>query len=181
MAFYSTPIKDVWVFEPKLIHDERGYFFESFNLRNFEAATGLAPAFVQDNQSLSYYGVMRGMHFQKAPFAQAKMLKVLRGEVQDVVVDLRKNSDTFGQYFSVVLSAENKKQLFIPKEFAHGFLVLSDEVEFSYKCDEFYSPDYEGSILYNDPALGIEWLVPEKEIITSDKDKEAKLLADCEL
>jgi dTDP-4-dehydrorhamnose 3,5-epimerase len=181
MPFYSTPLKDVWVFEPKLLHDERGYFFESFNLRNFEAATGLAPVFVQDNQSLSYYGVMRGMHFQKTPFAQAKLLRVLQGEVQDVVVDVRKDSPTFGQHFSIVLSAENKKQLFIPKGFAHGFLVLSDEAEFFYKCDDFYSPGYEASLLYNDPSLGIEWLVPEKDIITSDKDKVASLLTDLEL
>lgn len=168
--FTPTGFKDLWVFEPRVFEDERGYFFESFNLKNFKASTGLVVNFVQDNQSKSDYGVLRGLHFQKGDFAQAKLVRVLSGAVLDVVVDIRKNSPTFGQYFSIELSAANRKQLFVPHGFAHGFVVLSESAEFFYKCDNYYSPQHEGGIFYDSKVLQIDWKIPVEKLTISQKD-----------
>ena len=163
-------IKGIKVITPQVFPDERGYFMETYQKKDFEAA-GIDVEFVQDNQSASKKGVLRGLHFQKE-FPQDKLVRVLRGSVYDVAVDLRKGSETFGKYFGVTLTEENKKMFFIPKGFAHGFLVLSDYAEFAYKCSDFYHPGDEGGIIYNDPEIGIEWPVPEgTELIFSDKDK----------
>ncbi len=170
MPFITTPIKDLWIFEPKVFEDSRGYFFESFHQHNFENATGLQAKFVQDNQSKSDYGVLRGLHFQKNEFAQAKLVRVLSGAVLDVVVDIRLNSPTFGQHFGIELSAENHKQLFVPRGFAHGFVVLSETAEFFYKCDNYYAPTHESGIIFNDIDLKIDWQVPQNKILVSDKD-----------
>ena len=165
--FNVTHIKDVYVIEPTVFGDHRGYFMETYNAGEFEAA-GLNYKFFQDNQSSSRRGVLRGLHFQKT-HPQAKLVRVLSGEVFDVAVDLRKNSPTYGQWEGVLLSAENKKQFMIPRGFAHGFVVVSEAAEFAYKCDDFYHPEDEGGLIYNDPEIGIEW--PEVgEIILSEKD-----------
>lgn len=169
MPFIPTPIADLWVFEPRVFKDERGYFFEAFNKKNFEEIN-INIDFVQDNQSYSTYGVIRGLHYQLKPFAQAKLVRVLAGEILDVAVDIRKNSPTYGQYFSIILSAENKKQLFVPHGFAHGFSVLSPIAEVMYKCDQYYSKADEGGIIYNDAVLGIDWQIPEGQQIVSEKD-----------
>lgn len=166
----TCEIEGLKVIEPKVFGDERGYFFESYNYNDFKEA-GISQVFVQDNQSASKKGVLRGLHFQKN-FPQDKLVRVIRGEVFDVAVDLRKDSKTYGKWFGVVLSEDNKKQFFIPKNFAHGFLVLSDYAEFAYKCTDFYHPDDEGGLLYNDPDIGVEWPFEEGvELILSDKDK----------
>jgi len=166
MPFIQTSIPGLLVFEPKIIEDSRGYFFESFNFKTFQAE-GIEINFVQDNQSSSYYGVIRGLHYQLQPNAQVKLIRVLFGRVLDVAVDIRKGSSTFGKIFSVWLSAENKKQLFIPRGFAHGFSVLSDHAEVFYKCDSIYNKESEGGIIYNDPSLNIDWEIPAgKEIIS---------------
>ena len=166
----TCEIEGLKVIEPKVFGDERGYFFESYNYNDFMEA-GISQVFVQDNQSASKKGVLRGLHFQKN-FPQDKLVRVIRGEVFDVAVDLRKDSKTYGKWFGVVLSEDNKKQFFIPKNFAHGFLVLSDYAEFAYKCTDFYHPDDEGGLLYNDPDIGVEWPFEEGvELILSDKDK----------
>ncbi|MCX4344252.1 MAG: dTDP-4-dehydrorhamnose 3,5-epimerase [Kineothrix sp.] len=163
-------IEGLKVIVPKVFGDERGYFMETYHYEDYKAA-GIEQVFVQDNQSSSRKGVLRGLHFQKE-FPQDKLVRVLSGEVFDVAVDLREGSATFGKWFGVVLSAENKKQFFIPKNFAHGFLVLSDYAEFAYKCTDFYHPNDEGGILYNDPEIGVEWPVPEgMELIMSEKDQ----------
>ena len=163
-------IEGLKVIVPKVFGDERGYFMETYHYEDYKAA-GIDQVFVQDNQSSSSKGVLRGLHFQKE-FPQDKLVRVLSGEVFDVAVDLREGSATFGKWFGVVLSAENKKQFFIPKNFAHGFLVLSDYAEFAYKCTDFYHPNDEGGILYNDPEIGVEWPVPEgMELIMSEKDQ----------
>lgn len=163
-------IEGLKVIVPKVFGDERGYFMETYHYEDYKAA-GIDQVFVQDNQSSSRKGVLRGLHFQKE-FPQDKLVRVLSGEVFDVAVDLREGSPTFGKWFGVVLSAENKKQFFIPKNFAHGFLVLSDYAEFAYKCTDFYHPNDEGGILYNDPEIGVEWPVPEgMELIMSEKDR----------
>lgn len=163
-------IEGLKVIVPKVFGDERGYFMETYHYEDYKAA-GIDQVFVQDNQSSSKKGVLRGLHFQKE-FPQDKLVRVLSGEVFDVAVDLRKGSPTFGKWFGVVLSAENKKQFFIPKNFAHGFLVLSDYAEFAYKCTDFYHPNDEGGILFNDPEIGVEWPVPEgMELIMSEKDQ----------
>lgn len=163
-------IEGLKVIVPKVFGDERGYFMETYHYEDYKAA-GIDQVFVQDNQSSSGKGVLRGLHFQKE-FPQDKLVRVLSGEVFDVAVDLREGSATFGKWFGVVLSAENKKQFFIPKNFAHGFLVLSDYAEFAYKCTDFYHPNDEGGILYNDPEIGVEWPVPEgMELIMSEKDQ----------
>lgn len=166
----TCEIEGLKVIEPRVFGDERGYFFESYNYNDFKKA-GIPQVFVQDNQSASKRGVLRGLHFQKN-FPQDKLVRVIRGEVFDVAVDLRKDSKTYGKWFGVVLSEDNKKQFFIPKNFAHGFLVLSDYAEFAYKCTDFYHPDDEGGLLYNDPDIGVEWPFEEGvELILSDKDQ----------
>lgn len=163
-------IEGLKVITPQVFGDARGYFMETYNYEDYKAA-GIEEVFVQDNQSASVKGVLRGLHFQKK-FPQDKLVRVLNGEVFDVAVDLRADSPTFGQWYAVILSAENKKQFFIPKNFAHGFVVLSDYAEFAYKCTDFYHPEDEGGLLWNDPEIGIQWPIPkDMELILSDKDK----------
>lgn len=171
MQFIETKLKGCFVIKPKVIEDDRGYFMESFNEKTFENGVGQKVRFVQDNQSFSTKGVLRGLHYQCSEHAQAKLVRVLQGEVLDVAVDIRPNSDTFGEYISVLLSQENKKQLFIPRGFAHGFLVLSDTATFFYKCDNFYNKESEGGIIYNDKTISIEWQFPLDDLIISEKDK----------
>ena len=156
MLFQPTPIPDLLIFEPTILPDDRGYFFESYNRRVWEEA-GVRVEFVQDNQSRSTRGVLRGLHYQVGDMAQAKLVRVVHGAVLDVAVDLRENSPAYGQWFSILLSAENKRQLFVPRGFAHGYLVLSETAEFFYKCDNFYSKAHEGGLRYDDPQLGIDW------------------------
>lgn len=177
MNFTEQSIKGVWVIEPKVIKDDRGYFMEAFKQNMFEEHIGKVN-FIQDNESKSTKGVLRGLHYQTGDSSQAKLVRVLQGRVLDVVVDIRKSSPYFGQYVAVELSAENKKQLFVPRGFAHGFLVMSDEAVFTYKVDNYYSPEHDASILWNDPQLSIDWGVDEKDLILSAKDKNAKSLAD---
>ncbi|OSZ77319.1 dTDP-4-dehydrorhamnose 3,5-epimerase [Chitinophagaceae bacterium IBVUCB2] len=169
MPFHKTNFPGLLVFEPKVFEDSRGYFFESYNENTFKQE-GVDIRWVQDNQSSSAYGVIRGLHYQLPPFAQTKLVRVLRGEILDVVVDIRKGSPTYGKSFSEVLSAKNKKQLLVPKGFAHGFSVLSEKTEVLYKCDGFYNKESEGGILYNDPALNIDWQVPADKAMVSEKD-----------
>lgn len=169
MNIIETGIEGLLIVEPKVFEDSRGYFFESYN-RDTWNKLGINQDFVQDNQSKSSYGVVRGLHYQLAPHAQCKMVRVLSGEVLDVAVDLRKDSLTFRQSFSIFLSDRNKRQLLIPKGFAHGFAVLSEEAIFYYKCDELYNTDAERGILYNDKSLDIDWMIPEEKQIISDKD-----------
>jgi len=178
MPFIQTPLRDLLIFEPKVFEDSRGYFFESYNLQTYKAE-GIDLNFVQDNQSSSQYGVIRGLHYQLNPSAQAKLIRVLVGKILDVAVDIRKNSPTFGKSFSIELSAENKKQLFVPHGFAHGFSVLSDNAEVLYKCDSFYNKESEGGILYNDPALNIDWKIPAGKEIISEKDSKLPHFAEC--
>lgn len=170
MTVEQTHIEGCFIITPKVFGDERGYFFESFNQDIFEKETGISVNFVQDNQSKSSKGVLRGLHFQKGKHAQAKLVRVIKGKVLDVAVDVRPNSKTYGQYVSVILDETNNKQLFVPRGFAHGFLVLEDHTIFSYKCDNFYNKQSEGGIIYNDPALNIDWNFPERELILSEKD-----------
>ncbi|HRN93229.1 MAG: dTDP-4-dehydrorhamnose 3,5-epimerase [Chitinophagales bacterium] len=170
MPFKETGFRDLKVFEPKVFADSRGYFFESFNKEIF-AEAGINSAFVQDNESCSNKGVLRGLHYQHEPFAQAKLVRVVAGKVLDIVLDIRKGSPTFGKYYSIELSAENKLQLYIPHGFAHGFSVLEDNTIFQYKCDNFYSKESEGGINGFDPALNIDWGINIEEAIVSDKDK----------
>lgn len=172
MSFIKKEIEDVWVIEPKIFKDDRGYFYESFNAETFNKETGLNINFVQDNQSKSNKGVLRGMHYQTGEHAQAKLVRVLQGSVQDVAVDLRKDSPTFGKHFSIVLTAENHKQLFVPRGFAHGFLVLEDETIFAYKCDNFYNKESEGGLIYNDESIAINWELETEDFILSEKDIE---------
>ena len=170
----ETGVKDLFIIEPQIFEDSRGYFFESYNEADFIKA-GIDKKFVQDNQSMSLRGVLRGLHFQKE-HPQAKLVRVISGEVYDVAVDLRKGSATFGKYFGVILSAENKKQFFIPEGFAHGFLVLSEKAEFAYKCSDFYQPSDEGGIIWNDKDIAIDWPIPEGvEPIISEKDTKQPL------
>ena len=171
MEVTKTNIDGVFIIEPTVHEDSRGYFFESFNEREFVEKTGVDFHPVQDNESMSSYGVLRGLHFQNEPHAQAKLVRVVKGEVFDVAVDVRKNSPTLGKYVSVVLSEENKKQFFIPKGFAHGFVVLSPEAVFQYKCDDFYHPECESGLAWYDDEIGIEWPVKKEDISVSEKDK----------
>lgn len=171
MIFTETKLKGCFVLEPKIFNDDRGYFLESFNKERFNTGIGTIINFVQDNQSFSSKGVVRAMHYQIGEHAQAKLVRVLSGTVLDVAVDLRKDSPTFGQHFSIELSSENKKQLFIPKGFAHGFVVLSDTAEFFYKCDNYYNKESEGGIIFNDPTLNIDWKLPHEQLIVSEKDQ----------
>lgn len=173
MKIKETPLKDCYVLEPDVFEDERGYFYEKFNEKQFEDATGLNGHFVQDNISKSSYGVLRGLHLQKGEYAQAKLVSCLEGKVFDVSVDLRPESPTYGQWFGIELTPENKLQLYVPRGFGHGFSVLSETAVFSYKCDNFYNKASEGSVLWNDQDLNIDWRLPAEEIILSDKDKTA--------
>jgi dTDP-4-dehydrorhamnose 3,5-epimerase len=171
MSFIKTDIAGLIIFEPKVWEDERGYFYESYNFDTFSKA-GIDAVFVQDNQSRSTRGVLRGLHYQYGELAQAKLVRCIEGEVLDVVVDIREGSPTYGKTFSIILSAENKKQLFVPRGFAHGFIVLSETAEFCYKCDNFYSKAHEGGILFNDTTLNIDWNIHEGKLIVSNKDYE---------
>ena len=170
MKFEKTPLKDCFVITPQIYSDHRGFFLESFHKEKFNEATGLDIEFVQDNQSVSKKGVLRGLHFQSGEFAQAKLVRVIHGEVLDVVVDLRPESPTFKQAYQLILSDKNHHQLFIPQGFAHGFITLSETAVFSYKCDRFYYPGSESGIIYNDPSLAIDWGFPEEKMILSEKD-----------
>jgi len=171
MNFIPTKLEGCYIIEPKVIQDERGYFMESFNEKTFQNKIGQEVHFVQDNQSFSSKGVLRGLHYQTGEHAQAKLVRVLQGEVLDVAVDIRPNSPTYGQYESVVLSGENQKQFFVPRGFAHGFLVLSETAIFFYKCDNFYNKESEGGIIYNDKTINIDWEFPFEKLLISDKDK----------
>ena len=179
MNVIKTEIEGVFIIEPKVFGDERGYFFEAWSQKDFDEQVRPIK-FVQDNESKSCYGVLRGLHFQKGMYSQSKLVRVVKGRVLDVAVDIRKGSPTFGKYVMVELTGENHRQLFIPRGFAHGFVVLSDEAVFQYKCDNIYSPLSEGSIAWSDPKLGIDWKIPEKDIVLSAKDKLQPLLADCQ-
>ena len=177
MNILKTDIPDVVVIEPRVFGDKRGYFFESFSERDF--AEGVREvSFVQDNESLSCYGVLRGLHFQKPPHAQSKLVRVVKGRVLDVAVDIRKGSPTFGRHVAVELSEENHRQLFIPRGFAHGFAVLSEEAVFQYKCDDYYSPECERAVAWDDPDLDIDWKVPADKVILSEKDRRHPRLRD---
>jgi dTDP-4-dehydrorhamnose 3,5-epimerase len=171
MNFISTKLQDCYLIEPKIIQDERGYFMESFNERTFQKGVNQDVHFVQDNQSFSTKGVLRGLHYQTGDHVQAKLVRVLQGEVLDVAVDIRPNSPSFGQHISVLLSAKNQTQFFVPRGFAHGFLVLSETATFFYKCDNFYNKESEGGIIYNDPQLGIDWQFPASDLLISEKDQ----------
>ncbi|WP_010182484.1 dTDP-4-dehydrorhamnose 3,5-epimerase [Aquimarina agarilytica] len=175
MKITPTEIPDVMIIEPHVFHDQRGYFIESYNKEKFPSKFQHID-FVQDNESKSSYGVLRGLHYQIAPYSQTKLVRVIKGSVIDVIVDIRKGSPTFGNNVILELSEHNKKQLFIPRGFAHGFVVTSKTAIFSYKCDNYYSPTHDRGILYNDPALKIDWKVPTKELILSEKDKNLPLL-----
>lgn len=171
MTVEETFLKDCFIIQPKIFGDNRGFFFESFNQKKFQKETGVVVNFVQDNQSLSHRGVLRGLHFQKGEFAQAKLVRVIKGKVLDVVLDIRKNSETFGKHFSIILSEENNKQLFVPQGFAHGFAVLENNTIFAYKCDNYYNKESESGVIYNDPKLNINWILGDNEIMLSGKDK----------
>ena len=171
MKIEQTPLQDCFIIHDKVHGDERGYFIETFNQRDFNAATGLDIVFVQDNQSKSSKGVLRGLHMQKGAAAQAKLVRVLEGSVLDIVVDLRKGSPSFGKHYAIELTGDNHKQFFVPAGFAHGFLVLSETATFFYKVDKFYEPGDEVGIMYNDKDLNIDWRLPTAELIFSEKDK----------
>ena len=170
MEFIKTEIDGVWIIEPKVFNDDRGYFFESFKQAEFDKHIGYHVDFIQDNESKSSYGVLRGLHYQEADTAQAKLVRVIKGKVVDVAVDLRKSSPTFGKYVMVELSEDNKRQFFVPRGFAHGFLVLSDEAIFTYKVDNVYSPQTEASLRWNDETVGVKWPIDVKDVVLSDKD-----------
>ncbi|CAM3940220.1 dTDP-4-dehydrorhamnose 3,5-epimerase [Flavobacterium branchiophilum NBRC 15030 = ATCC 35035] len=171
MNFIPTKLEGCYILEPQIYQDERGYFMESYNQQTFQAGINQDIKFVQDNQSFSSKGVLRGMHYQTGIHAQAKLVRVLQGEVLDVAVDIRPESKTFGQYVSVLLSGDNQKQFFIPRGFAHGFLVVSETATFFYKCDNFYNKESEGGLIFNDPTIQIDWEFPTSDLIISDKDK----------
>lgn len=175
MNVIETKLKNCFILEPRVFKDERGYFFESFNQKSFEEQTGQNGTFVQDNQSSSSYGVVRGLHFQKGEYAQAKLIRVIEGKILDIAVDLRKESGTYGQWVAIELSGDNRKQLYVPRGFAHGFSVLSETATVFYKCDNFYHKASEGGILYNDPDLNIDWQIPVGSAIISEKDQELSL------
>ena len=177
MKAFETEIKGVWLLEPEVFGDARGYFFESFSRKDFKNMTCLDIDFVQDNQSLSRYGVLRGLHFQKGEHAQAKLVRALKGRILDVAVDIRPGSPTFGRHIAVELSDENFRQLFIPRGFAHGFSVLSEEAVVAYKTDNYYCKEAEDAILWSDPNLAIDWKLPVKDILLSEKDKKNLPLA----
>lgn len=170
MPFKDTNIPDLKIFEPKVWRDDRGYFYESYNKQTFEEA-GITNVFVQDNQALSTFGVLRGLHYQLPPYAQAKLVRAVQGEVLDVVVDIREDSPTYGKSFSIRLSDANKKQLLVPRGFAHGYVVLSDTAIFAYKCDNLYQKSHDAGVFYNDPQLKIDWQIDMDKVILSEKDK----------
>ena len=170
MLVEETNLNGCYILQPKIFKDKRGYFTESFNQKTFTQLTGLSANFVQDNESQSSRGVLRGLHFQKGEFAQAKLVRVVKGSVMDVAVDLRLNSDTYGKHFSIILSGTNKTQLYIPRGFAHGFVVLEDNTIFNYKCDNYYNKASEGGIIYNDKNINIDWSLPKTDLIISEKD-----------
>ena len=172
MNYIQTEIDGVWIIEPKVFSDPRGYFMEAFKQQEFDATIGQIN-FIQDNESKSSFGTLRGLHYQKGDYCQAKLVRVIIGEVLDVAVDLRKSSPSFGKHISVLLSDDNKRQLFIPRGFAHGFLVKSEEAVFTYKVDNIYAPQAEASIIYNDPALGIDWPIADSQLVMSEKDRQA--------
>jgi dTDP-4-dehydrorhamnose 3,5-epimerase len=176
MAFISTDLEGCYIIEPKLIKDERGYFCETFNEETFRNEIGISVHFVQDNQSFSSKGVLRGLHYQTGEHAQAKLVRVITGEVIDVAVDIRPGSETYGKYVAAILSEENMKQMYIPRGFAHGFLVLSDTATFFYKCDNFYNRESESGIKYNDPVINIDWQFLAEDLIVSEKDMLQPLL-----
>lgn len=171
MPFRSTEFPGLLVYEPRVFNDDRGYFFESYQRKLF-AEAGITTDFLQDNEAKSTFGILRGLHYQVAPYAQAKLVRVVQGEVLDVVVDIRKHSPTYGRHFSLRLSAENKAQLFIPRGFAHGYAVMSEEAIFCYKCDNYYSKAHEGGLRFDDPALGIDWEIDLEKAILSERDRE---------
>lgn len=171
MKIKETPLKDCYIIEPTIFEDARGYFFEKYNEKRFEELTGMNGHFVQDNISKSSYGVIRGIHLQKGEHAQAKLVSCFEGRVWDVAVDLRKDSPSFGKWFGIELTAENKTQLYVPRGFGHGFSVLSETAVFAYKCDNFYNKESEAGVVYNDSDLNIDWIIPEKDAVLSDKDK----------
>lgn len=179
MNYIQTEIDGVWIIEPKIFFDPRGYFMEAFKQQEFDATIGQIN-FIQDNESQSSFGTLRGLHYQKGTYSQAKLVRVIKGEVLDVAVDLRKSSPTFGKHISVLLSDENKRQLFIPRGFAHGFLVKSEIAIFTYKVDNIYAPQSEASILYNDPALAIDWPIADSQLVMSEKDKQAGVFREAE-
>ncbi|GAB1474590.1 dTDP-4-dehydrorhamnose 3,5-epimerase [Bacteroidota bacterium] len=180
MKIIKTSIPEVLIIEPKVFNDSRGYFFESFSQSKFENEV-LSTRFVQDNESKSVYGVLRGLHYQLPPDAQSKLVRVVSGKVLDVAVDIRRGSPTFGRYVSAELSSENKLMMFIPRGFAHGFVVMSEECIFQYKCDNYYSPANEGALSWNDPQVNIDWVIPLKDIILSEKDRNQPLLGEARL
>ena len=181
MSVIKTDIEGVVIIEPKIFGDHRGYFFESFNADRFRQETGFDVNFVQDNESFSSYGVLRGLHYQLPPFAQSKLVRVVKGRVLDVAVDIRRSSPTFGKYVAVELSEDNHRQFFLPRGMAHGFVVLSEQAIFQYKCDNYYHPEAEGAIAWNDPQIGIEWGIDPENIILSEKDSHHPMLADANL
>jgi dTDP-4-dehydrorhamnose 3,5-epimerase len=178
MPFTETEFPGVLIFEPRVFNDDRGYFFESYNENTFSAG-GITIKFVQDNQARSSYGVIRGLHFQQPPYAQTKLVRALNGSILDVIVDIRKGSPMYGKAFSIELSAENKRQLLVPKGFAHGYSVLSETAEVLYKCDAFYNKESEGGLLYKDPALAIDWRIAANKALVADKDLLLPGLKDC--
>ena len=179
MEVIKTEIDGVVIIEPRIFNDDRGYFYESFSQREFEEKV-CRTTFVQDNQSKSSYGVVRGLHFQKPPYSQSKLVRCIKGAVLDVAVDIRRGSPTFGKYVAVELTEENHRQFFVPRGFAHGFAVLSEEAVFQYKCDNFYNKESEGSVAWNDPELAIDWRIPAEKVILSEKDKLSKNIADAD-
>ena len=179
MEVIKTEIEGVVIIEPRIFKDDRGYFYESFSQREFEEKV-CRTTFVQDNQSKSSYGVLRGLHFQKPPYCQSKLVRCIKGAVLDVAVDIRKGSPTFGKYVAVELTEDNHRQFFVPRGFAHGFAVLSDEAVFQYKCDNFYNKESEGSVAWNDPQLAIDWRIPADKVLLSDKDKLSKNIANAD-
>lgn len=178
MNIIKTDIEGVFIVEPRVFGDARGYFFESYNERDFRDQSSIEVTFIQDNESCSSYGVVRGLHFQKPPYTQSKLVRVVEGTVLDVAVDIRKGSATYGQHVAVELSADNKRQLFLPKGMAHGFAVLSERAVFQYKCDEYYHPEAEGAIAWDDPTLAIDWKIERDRVLLSDKDRRHPLFND---
>jgi dTDP-4-dehydrorhamnose 3,5-epimerase len=179
MEIVKTDIDGVVIIEPRVFGDERGYFFESFSQREFEKL-GINTVFVQDNESKSCYGVVRGLHFQAPPYAQAKLVRCVKGRIRDIAVDIRKGSPTYGKHVAVELTEDNHRLFFIPHGFAHGFSVLSEAAVFQYKCDNYYTPQSEGALLWNDKDLNINWLIPDKHVVLSEKDKHHPLFKDFE-